>query len=520
MRIYLRLLGRRRFGALCLGQAVSLVGDALFPILVVVAAAESGTPAETIGAVFAARFLALGGVVLFSGALLDRLNPVTAAVVADSSRVVALLVLALFWSGRLDALVLAVAVLVGLCEAVSEPALLLIAPRTVGRPVAGENADPAAKEAEVTAVYGLLEGMRNIAGIAGPSIAAGLVAALSPSAGAVAAAIAFGVSAVATRWAGARWTQSRRAEATAPDADGPDGQGPDGQAPDGQAPDGQGTDDRTGRSDGDEPLWRTAVGGLAALWRVRWLRHMQILAVVHVLLAVGPWMVALPVLVIERGHSASVYAVVLGAFAAGTVAGALLGGRITGPRRGLYSLALLALFGLTAMSLVLTDFLPLVIAAFVVGGVGQQAFDVVKMAGLRRDIPESLHGRAFSADFFFSFASLPLGQAIGALLLRFVSAENIMLWAGVLVVVTSCAAMAGADARRFASATSAPEADRAAAPRPAAPRPAAPRPGASKSAAPETPASEPSARGAGDSGSADAAVGAELREEREDAARG
>ncbi|MCK1794880.1 MFS transporter [Streptomyces sp. XM4193] len=528
MRIYLRLLGRRRFGALCLGQAVSLVGDALFPILVVVAAAESGTPAETIGAVFAARFLALGGVVLFSGALLDRLNPVTAAVAADSSRVVALLVLALFWGGRLDALVLVVAVLVGLCEAVSEPALLLIAPRTVGRPVADESADPAAREVEVTAIYGLLEGMRNIAGIAGPSIAAGLVAALSPSAGAVAAAIAFGVSAVATRWAGARWTQSRRTDAAAPDADGPGDRKSDGQSTGERA-----SDDGDVPGDADEPLWRTAVGGLAALWRVRWLRQMQILAVVHVLLAVGPWMVALPVLVIERGHSASVYAVVLGAFAAGTVAGALLGGRITGPRRGLYSLALLALFGLTAMSLVLTDFLPLVIAAFVVGGVGQQAFDVVKMAGLRRDVPESLHGRAFSADFFFSFASLPLGQAIGALLLRFVSAENIMLWAGVLVVVTSCAAMAGADARRFASGPLAPDPARDAVPRPADRKPGeseALKSEAAESEAAEPEAAEPEAavpaepvpgaRGAGGSGSTDAAVGAELREEREDAARG
>lgn len=436
MRIYLRLLGRRRFGALCLGQAISLIGDALFPIIVVVAAAQSGTPAETIGAVFAARFLALGGVVLFSGALLDRLNPVTAAVVADSSRVVALLVLAVFWSGRLDALVLVVAVLVGLCEAVSEPALLLIAPRTVGRTSAEKSGDQAARETEVTAIYGLLEGMRNIAGIAGPSLAAGLVAAFSPSVGAVAAAVAFGVSAIATRWAGARYADSRR-EAVGT------------QLPEDAAKPGQG-DEETGQGQ-EEPLWRTALAGLAALWRVRWLRHMQVLAMVHVLFAVGPWMVALPVLVIERGHSASVYALVLGAFAGGTVLGALVGGRITGPRRGLYALMLLVLFGVTAMSPVLTDFVPLVMAAFVVGGVGQQAFDVVKMAGLRRDIPEPLHGRAFSADFFFSFASLPLGQAIGALFLRFVSPEHIMLFAGVLVVVTTCAAMLGADARRFSS---------------------------------------------------------------------
>ena len=66
-------------------------------------------------------------------------------------------------------------------------------------------------------------------------------------------------------------------------------------------------------------------------------------------------------------------------------------------------------------------------------------------------MPERLHGRAFSADFFFSFASLPLGQLFGAVLLRFADARTIMLWAGVLVLVTTAAAMLSPDARRFSS---------------------------------------------------------------------
>lgn len=442
MKIYLRLLGRRRLSALCFGQLVSLLGDALFPIIVVVAAAQSGIAAETIGAVFAARFMALGAVVLFSGALLDRVDPVTAAVSADSTRVVALFLLALFWGGRLDALVLVIAMVVGACEAVSEPALLVIAPRTASSPRGEEAQGMDAGESEVTALYGLLEGMRNTAGVVGPSLAAAIVTQLSPSAGAVAAAVAFGVSAVATRWAGARYAHRSGVEQADPGCEDTGGTA--------AAKCGTPTEDI--RRDGDESLLRAAVGGLLVLWRVRWLRQVQTLAVIHVLFAVGPWMVALPVLVIERGHSASLYALMLGAFAAGTVLGALVGGRITGPRRGLYSLVLLALFGITAMSPALTGSVPLITATFVLGGIGQQAFDVVKMAGLRRDVPERLHGRAFSADFFFSFASLPLGQAFGALLLRFVSPERIVLAAGVLVLVTTCVAMVSAEARRFASA--------------------------------------------------------------------
>ncbi|MFE9727298.1 MFS transporter [Streptomyces sp. NPDC005794] len=443
------------------------------------AAARSGTTAETIGAVFAARFIALGGVVLFSGALLDRVNPVASAVTADATRFLALIVLALFWDGRLDAVILVVAVLIGLCEAVSEPALLLITPRVLrkdthaatkpdggsdashGSGSPGGNASPDGsggpdrEEAAVTAAYGLLEGMRNTSGIVGPTLAAALVAVLSSSAGAVAAAVAFGLSAVATRWAGARY-----AARPVPDSPVPDSPAKAGSAePDADASDWP-----------EEPLLRSALGGLAVLWRVRWLRHVQILAVVHVLLAVGPWMVALPVFLLGAGHSATVYGFVLGAFAVGTVVGALVGGRVTGRSRGLYSLALLGLFGVTVLAPVATGSVLLLTAAFVAGGIGQQAFDVVKMAGLRREVPERLHGRAFSADFFFSFASLPLGQLFGAVLLRFADARTIMLGAGVLVLVTTAAAMLSPDARRFSSAPLPPAAP------PLAPAHAAPLP--------------------------------------------
>ncbi|MFB4425189.1 MFS transporter [Streptomyces sp. QL37] len=431
------------------------------------AAAQSGTTAETIGAVFAARFIALGGVVLFSGAVLDRVNPVAAAVTADATRFLALIALALLWDGRLDAVILGVAVLIGLCEAVSEPALLLITPQVLrkdaraARKPDGETdaadgsggSDP--EEAAVTAAYGLLEGMRNTSGIVGPTLAATLVAVLSSSAGAVAAAVAFGLSAVVTRWAGARY-----AARPVPDSPVPEGLAKAGPA--------DGTSDEAEQP--DESLLRSALGGLAVLWRVRWLRHVQILAVVHVLLAVGPWMVALPVFLLETGHSATVYGFVLGSFAVGTVVGALVGGRVTGRSRGLYSLALLGLFGVTVLAPVATGSVLLLTAAFVAGGIGQQAFDVVKMAGLRREVPERLHGRAFSADFFFSFASLPLGQLFGAVLLRFADARTIMLWAGVLVLVTTAAAMLSPDARRFSSAP-------LPAPRtPPAPAPAAPLP--------------------------------------------
>jgi len=255
--IYFQLLRRPRFASLCFGQAVSLLGDALFPILVVVAAAQTGAPADTIGAVFAARFIALGGVVLFSGTLLDRVDPARAAVMADSIRVVVLAGLAVLWNGDLNALVLGAALLIGACEAVSEPALLVITPR-----ILPEGTD----EERLTAAYGLLEGMRSTAAVAGPVLAAALIAALSPSWGAAAAAITFAVSAAATRWAAARIVG--RSQYDAADSDNQDSP--------------------------KQSLLRSSVQGLTVLWCIQWIRIVESLAVVHVLLAVGPWMVAMP----------------------------------------------------------------------------------------------------------------------------------------------------------------------------------------------------------------------------------
>jgi len=414
--IYFQLLRHPRFASLCFGQAVSLLGDALFPILVVVAAAQTGAPADTIGAVFAARFIALGGVVLFSGTLLDRVDPARAAVMADSIRVVVLAGLAVLWNGDLNALVLGAALLIGACEAVSEPALLVITPR-----ILPEGTD----EERLTAAYGLLEGMRSTAAVAGPVLAAALIAALSPSWGAAAAAITFAVSAAATRWAAARVVG--RSQYDAADSD-----------------------------DQDSPkqsLLRSSVQGLTVLWCIQWIRIVESLAVVHVLLAVGPWMVAMPVAILAVEGSASAYASLLSAFAAGTVAGALLGGRVRGSARGGISLVLLAAFGVTALAPAVIDSLPVLIALFILGGAGQQAFDVVKMAAMRSEVPERLHGRAFSADFFFSFAALPLGQVVGAFALHFVDARQILLWSGVLVIMTICVPLLlSADTRRFASA--------------------------------------------------------------------
>lgn len=406
---YLRLLRHPRFRLLLSGQIISLLADAIFPMVVVTAVAQHAT-GYSIAVIFAARAFALGGLVLFAGGLIDRVNPVAAAVTADTIRLAALLAFALTWDGRLGVGALIVAVIVGACEAVSEPALLVIAPT-----VAESDPDDSGP------VYALLDTLRHGATVVGPVLAAVIASALGVGSAAALAAGFFGLSAAATRIAGARVARPPR------------------------------TDDERA------PLVRDAVAGLKPLWNIPWIRIVHCISLLHVLLAVGPWTVILPTVVLAQSGSTARYGMLLSAFALGAVGGALLGGKIRGPHRGIWAMLLLSLFGFTVFTPALTAELPLLVLAFVLGGVGQEACDVVKMTAMRKEIPEKYWGRAFSADFFFSFAALPVGQLIGAALVSILDAHTLLIVAGAMVSMTSLLVLLSADMRRFATSQSAPD---------------------------------------------------------------
>src|SRR5690242_3548458 len=88
------VLGFRDFRLLWVGQAISTVGDQIFPVAVAIAVLNAGGNATDIGLVLAARF---AGLVLFAvagGIWADRLPRTWVMRGADAIRMVALLGLA------------------------------------------------------------------------------------------------------------------------------------------------------------------------------------------------------------------------------------------------------------------------------------------------------------------------------------------------------------------------------------------------------------------------------------------
>ena len=65
---------------------------------------------------------------------------------------------------------------------------------------------------------------------------------------------------------------------------------------------------------------REVLDGVRLVWKIRWLTALQAIAVIHVLLAVAPWMVLVPVLAQRELGGVGTYGILLGAFAAAALA--------------------------------------------------------------------------------------------------------------------------------------------------------------------------------------------------------
>jgi MFS family permease len=161
------------------------------------------------------------------------------------------------------------------------------------------------------------------------------------------------------------------------------------------------------------------------------------MALVHVLLAVAPWIVLLPVVSDRRLGGIESYGTLLGAFAAGAVPGALLGARVRVRLRGLVVLGGLMPFGLCCVALASTTELWVLMGAFFVAGAGTELTDVVKMTEVQRQVPDEFLGRVFALDFFASFVTMPLGQLLTGLVVAPGMEQTALWFAGILILVTT-----------------------------------------------------------------------------------
>ena len=375
------VLRNRDFRLLFTGQAISSIGDQIFPVAVTVHVLDNGGSVGELGIVLAARFASLVLFALLGGVWADRLPRVQVLIGADVSRLIAVLGLAAVMTSDTSLAVLAPLVfIVGAGEAFFRPAYGALLPSVLS----------ADELAQGNALGGATF---HIASIVGPGLAGLLAVGIGARGAMLVDAATFAVSL-------ATLVRIREPQRSVP----------------------------VRRRLGTE-----MAEGIRAVRDRPWIASVLLMAMLQLLLFFSATSVLLPAVFRDAGSTAG-YGYVLAVGAAGGLLGSLIAGHWNPRRRGLVGMLSLLLFAVEPVAL-LVDAPPWVLAAaWFTGSLGLGPFLVYWETALQQDVPPELLARVISLDWMCSFALLPLGLAIVGPVVDAVGSTPI-LWVALVAAV-------------------------------------------------------------------------------------
>ncbi len=391
------MLRRREFRLLLAGQAISALGDRVVAVALAFAVLEVDGSASAVGAVLAARTLALVACLLAGGVVADRLSPRTVMVAADLVRV-------------LSQGVIAGLVITGAAEVWSLAALSAVTGAATGffSPASTGLLPAVVPPAELQQANGLRATALASGEVAGPLLAGVMVAGLGPG---WALAVDAGSFAVSAALLAALRLDAREARAPASFV----------------------ADLRDGWEAFRSRRWVWVIVLSASAGNLLW----------------GAWSVLGPVVADRELGGARAWGVVLGAMGAGALVGAALAVRAA-PRRPLVLYAVTGVvFALPVGALAAGGGVPLVAAGAASAGVALMLGGAVWESTLQRHIPQASLGRVSAYDWFGSIAFQPLGMILWGPLAALVGLRPALWAAFVLLVACSVALLAVADVRRL-----------------------------------------------------------------------
>lgn len=368
------------------GQAVSAVGDQVFPVAVAALVVQRGGTAGELGLVLAARFAALVLFALLGGVWADRLPRVAVLRGADLLRLLALVGLAAATAtGRPPVPVLAALVfLVGAGEAFFRPAFGALLPTVLPQDALG-------------AGNAMSSASQHVALVVGPGLAGALLLVTGPSTVFAVDAVTFAVS------LGTLLQVREPAHRPAPRR-------------------------RVGQEMAE---------GVRAVLARPWVGAVLLMATAQLLLVVAPCTVLLPLVVHESGAPASTYGLVLAVGAVGGLLGALACARWRPRHPGRAGLLLLTLYALAPLALLAEAPAPVLAAAWFLASLGLSPFIIWWETALQAAVPRHLLARVVALDWLCSLALLPAGLALTGPVTALVGRGPVLLTAAGAVVVTS-----------------------------------------------------------------------------------
>ena len=380
------VLGVRAFRRLWFAQAISTVGDQIFPIAATIAVLNAGGTAVQLGLILGARWLAVVMFALVGGVWADRISRRAVMMAADAFRAVIVGAIAV-WPGGAPLAALAGAVFaVGAGEAFFRPAETALIPSLL----------PADRLPQAN---GLVSISYRTAAVVGPGLGGVLVVALGSTT------LAFAVNAGAFLVSMMFLFGVREPAMKARDA-------------------------ALGSS-----FLRDVREGLAEVRRHRWVAGTLVAASLLLLLAVAPLTVLLPIIGREEYGTDTVFAVSQVCFALGGVGGALFAMAYRPRHVGSFSWLISLAYVGVPFALLLGAPPWVLYGAYLIGGFSWEPFTVYWASALQTQIRPDRLARVSSVDWMASFALMPLGLALTGPLAAQVGRDAVLVGAIVAAVV-------------------------------------------------------------------------------------
>ncbi|MFE7468913.1 MFS transporter [Streptomyces sp. NPDC057499] len=409
------LLRGRRYLAFWLGQVTSTVGNQLTVVVLAALVVPDRGPG-VFGLVLAVESAVMGVLLLAGGVVADRYSRSTVMAVADVLRLAGIVGFFLFASQGPLAPLLAAAAVTGAGAALYEPAHRAALAQVVPEELRQQ-------------AYALDVSTKRLGSMAGALLAGVLLAGISPPKTLLVDIATFVVSLVTLVWLR---LPPVRAAADAR-ADGAETDGADADAPGGL------------RGMLDE-----AREGLVEVRRRPWAAVLMLQGTVQVFFLFAPNYILVP-MVSQTRYGLSAFGWVSAATLAGSVAGSLLGGRVSSARPGLWAMNALAPCVLTPVCLAVDVPLWVFCAAGAAGSAGVGCFMVLWYSSLQREFPERVQGRVFALEGLASFGLQPIALAATPLLVRFVGTATFAAVAAVVLLGSTYGALAVPGTARFAT---------------------------------------------------------------------
>jgi len=159
------------------------------------------------------------------------------------------------------------------------------------------------------------------------------------------------------------------------------------------------------------PMWRSILDGIAYVRRDLPLRSLMLVAAMLNFSISGPMSVGLPYLVKIKFGSPAAYGLVVSAMAAGGLLGALLAGVLKIKRRGLLLLGACVVIGAGIASMGMLGHLWLIAALLVLVGCSAGVANVHIAAWIQQRIDATVRGRVFSVLMLGNFGLMPISLA-------------------------------------------------------------------------------------------------------------